>query len=698
MKRLLPLSALAIFTAMPAFAQQRSTERQSETYQASVTQDGLRRDAASVRAELFRVREQMRQLLPEDVATVDRAIQQLDSLSKDDMQRVIDTLRGASRPEALSGEAKALADALRDQGTISTSLKKLAVSLDARQSMEGLTGELHMLLERQVAARNELARLARRDPTPDRLHNHDHERWEVVNEDQRRVSEDLKLILPKIQRLASSLTGPAQERFVKAAGLAHDGKLTALADQAAAATAQGPFDQATGAQGSITSLLVAMETALDDSGRPADRLAALAEKLRKTLEQQQAVTTTIAAFHERQSVEHDTRKLQDTITDQIAVLKAEVQGLNAQAAAQLAAAQDATDAASLHYERMWEERPEAQQATRDAVSDLQAALQAVDKQIAALPKLTPTTAQELDAVLAALLRDTAQASAAAQRNAAAPLPADQQQALQRMVDELQQRALPVAPEAAQALNDAANDLHQPGAANQQAAAQQLARAQQALAQQQAALEGRTPGQQALAQAEALTARAQQELAQPEANLGSERTAPAAVNALDNVRQEVAAAQRVAAQAGAPAEALKDLAEAARDINQAQTDAAQVKLGQAQAEAKAGQQALARAQQGMAAARQAQAQQAAAMLAGQGRDAGQRQNDGGTPQGKGNGGGGKSGDNLAGAGEAGAPPQPVSGLSPQDRAAVAQLQNEKPPAEYLSEVQQYYKNIADGAGL
>ena len=701
MKRFLPFSALALLAATPALAQQGTTGRQSEAYQASVTQDGLRRDAASVRTELVNLREQMRELLPEDVATVDRAIQQLDSLSKEDMERVIQTLRGASQPTALTGEAKALADALREQGTISTSLKKLAVSLDARQSMEGIAEELSGLLQRQVAARDELLRISRKDPTPDRLHGHDHERWEVVNDDQHHLNEDLKLLLPKIERLASALTGPAQERFTKAVAVARDGKLAVLADQAAAGTAQGPFDQAANAQAGIVSVLVSMEAALSDA-KLAERLTALETKLKQTLEQQQTITALIATFHERQSVESDTKRLQMNLSDQTALLKAELQGLNAQAAGQLDAAQEATETASLHYERMWEERPEAQQSTRDTVADMQAAVQALDKQIASLPNRTPVSAQQLDAALAALQRDVGQAAAAAQNLAMATTPPtnpDQEKALAAAVADLQQRALTLSPDAAQELSNAAADLKQPGKPGEQAAAQQLATAQKALAQQQAALEGRTPGQLALAQAEAQAAQAQQALAQQQQNLDSDKTAADAVTGLDAARQEIANAQRTAAQAGAPADAQQALATAAQDIAQAQSDAAQTKLGQAQADAKAGQQALARAQQGMEAARQAQAQQAAsAMAANKGNDPGPRQTVGGTPQGQGNGGGGKSGDNLAGSGNSAERLAPVSGLTPKDREAVAQLQTEKPPAEFLSEVQQYYKNIADGAGL
>ena len=597
MKPFLLLASGLLAVSVAAAAE--PTARQSEAYQASVAQDGLRRDAASIRAELVRVRDQMREFLPDDVATVDLALRQLDSLSKEEMERVVLALRGASQPEALTGQARALADALHDQGSISTSLKKLAVNLEARQSMEGLAGEVSALLQRQVAARDELARLARKEPTPDRLHGHDHERWEAVNEDQRRVSEDTKLLLPQLERLADALSDGGQERFARAVSLARDGKLDEAAERAAQGSAQGPFPQAVEIQNGVVALLASMEAALADASNPAERLAALRAKLQETLAKQQEVTGLIAGFHERQSVEQQTKRLQTTLSDQIARLRAELGPLDAPAAAELQAAQDAAESASQHYERMWEERPEAQRSTRDASARLEAALQSVDKQIAALPERTPGAAAQLRRP--------------------------------------PRRARP-------------------------------------LAQAQAALN------------------------QPQADLGAEKTAARAVNGFDTARQGIADAQKAAAQAGAPTEAQQALAEAARDIEKARTDAATLKLGQAQADTKTGQAALARAGQAMAAARQAQARQPAASLPSQaGNDPGQRQK-GNSGQGQGNGGGGGTGDTLAGAGNASQPLEPVSGLNPQDRAAVVQLQNQKPPAEYTSDVEQYYKNIADAAGL
>lgn len=52
--------------------------------------------------------------------------------------------------------------------------------------------------------------------------------------------------------------------------------------------------------------------------------------------------------------------------------------------------------------------------------------------------------------------------------------------------------------------------------------------------------------------------------------------------------------------------------------------------------------------------------------------------------------------LNNAGPAGGNGQVVAGIKPKDRAAVSLLQKEKAPAEYQGMVQQYLKNLAEGA--
>jgi hypothetical protein len=144
---------------------------------------------------------------------------------------------------------------------------------------------------------------------------------------------------------------------------------------------------------------------------------------------------------------------------------------------------------------------------------------------------------------------------------------------------------------------------------------------------------------------------------------------------------------MAAAANAPAAAQQALARAGQAMAQAQMNAAGIRLPQAQAAAQAAQGAMAAARQGMADADRAIAEQAVPGTpqpppdATSGGNAASRQ--------------GVIGGHGAGHGE---PVQVVTGLSPHDRDAITQLQNEKPPQEFAPEVQQYYKNLANGAGL
>ena len=54
-----------------------------------MAQDALKKDMTTVQAELSSMREEMKEILPEDVALVDRAFKQIDSLSRNDMDTAI---------------------------------------------------------------------------------------------------------------------------------------------------------------------------------------------------------------------------------------------------------------------------------------------------------------------------------------------------------------------------------------------------------------------------------------------------------------------------------------------------------------------------------------------------------------------------------------------------------------------------------
>jgi len=682
-------TSLACALAIPAATAQEGADTQSEAYRASMTQSDVKRDAATIRAELIRLRDQMRQLMPDDVATVDRAIQKMQALSTEEMDGAIAALQEASRSKDAKGQVEKIAGALKQQGVVSTALKQLSVELQARETLASIASELSDLIRREVSVFQEIGRLGKIQQVPAELHSPRHrESYEVASEDQKGISADLKLLGRKIETLSKDFESDPHNGLVQAAAVAIAQKLPEEADKAQGLTASGPFNEAVVAQVKIIRTLVVMRQALAAGSDPLDRLRELSARLQRGSADQKEVVDAVMLIGERQDLTRNFKRMQASLGDEVVAVRFELEPLNGLAAVRLVYAQTAIDKALLNYVRMWEEHMDARVNTQESLKNIQSALQMLADQVARIEN-GPKTPAELAAQLDQLQREVAAAAVQQAQNARQPqTAAPQQQAMKERVDNLQERSLPISPEAAQTLAEAAGQLDTATPEAQMAAAQKLAEAAQELAKQKAQMA-------ALAQAQAQIEKAQELTEKAEENLQNNQT-PAAANALNAAKQEAQAAEKNAAQA-AP-EAAQAMAEAGKDLDQANQDAAQTKAQAAQAQAQAAADAMAKAQAGLAQA-MAKMPGMSQMAMGAGTQASEKfQGQGDNPQSKGNGGGGPSGDNLAGAGAAGGPVEILEGLTPQDRAAVTQLQNEKPPGEFVSEVQQYYKNIADGAGL
>ncbi|MGH8046226.1 MAG: hypothetical protein ACREKL_03185 [Chthoniobacterales bacterium] len=654
-------AAAAVLAATPiAFAD--DVDQQSEAYQASMTQSDVKRDAAAIQAQLIELRDQMRQLMPDNVALVDQAIGKMQNLSKDQMDTAISALQDASRSKDAKEQLTKMATAFKEQATVSTALRKLSVDLQARETMASLVSEISSLIRREVGASQEIRRLGAIQQMPKDLHGNHEERWQISNEDQKGVTADLKLLTRKIDTLAADMKDEPENGIAQAGTVAVTEKLAETGDQAESATTNGPFNDAVTAQAQVIKTLVAMQQALANGKDPLDRLRALAERLHRASNDQKSVVDAVMLIGDRQDLERDFKTMQSNLGDETVAIRYELEPLNNQAAGQLMPAENAIDKTLKNFNRMWEEHMDARINTQESLKNINLTLAMIEQMVAQAEASAPQTPAQLLAALDQLQREVAQA--AMQQAAVAKQPQvqpQQQAAMEARVESLQQRALPVSPEAAGLLGEAANQLPTATAAAQTSAAQSLAAAAQALAQQR--------------QEVAALAAAQAQLA-------------AADQALENA--DLAAAQQDSANAAQAAEAA-----AATEAAEAAADAA-AQAGQGNAEAAAASVAAAQAALGQAMAQtpgmggMAQAgTQVSEMMENQGPS---------NPDSKGNGGGGKAGDNLAGAGADTGPVQVLDGLQAKDRDAIAQLQSEKPPREFVPEVQQYYKNIADGAGL
>lgn len=677
---------IVLALACPAFAQD---GQQSEAYRASMAQGDVKRDAEAIQAELTALREQMRQLMPGDVATVDKAIEKLQALSRDEMGGAIGALQEASKSKDAKVQIEKIAGALKNQGVVSSGLKKLSVDLQARETIESIAKELSELVRREVSASFELARLGKIQQAPGDLRNRDGERYQVANEDQKGVTADLKLLGRKIENLAKEFEADPHNGLVQAAAVSIAERLPEKADHAAALSASGPLSQAVEAQTKVIRTLVAMQQALATGSEPLDRLRGLASRLERGATAQKEVMDAVMLIGERQDLDRNFKIMQASLGDDVGAVRFELEPLNGGAAGQLSSAGDAVDKALLNYRRMWEEHMDARVNTQEAHKQMLAALQVLKDQIARTEANQPQTPAQLTAALDQLQREVAQA--AMQQAQAARQPQQnpaQQQAMLAAVGNFQQRALPISPEAAALLGEAAANVSNPTPQAQMDAAVKLAEAARELAKQKAEVAALTQAEAQLAQVEAAIERAEQ-------NLETNQT-PQAANALAAALQAAQAAQQQAAQA-AP-EAAQAAAQANQNLVQAAQAAAQKNPQAAQAQTEAAAQAIAEAQAGLAQA-MAQTPGMSQMAMGAGTQVSENaEGRGKNPGSKANGNGGPSGDNLAGAGDKGGPVAVLEGLTPQDRSAVTQLQNEKPPREFVPEVQQYYKNLADGAGL
>lgn len=674
---------------LSAFAQE---TQQSEAYRASMAQSDVKRDTAAIEAGLIEIRDQMRQLMPEDVGTVDAAIRRIRELSREEMDAAVAALQEASRSTDAKLQTEKIAGALRNQSTVSTALKQLSVNLQAKESMASLAKELTNLVRRQVSTYLEIARLGRIHQVPEDLRNQHQERYQVANEDQKVISADLNLLLRKMDQIGKDFEGHPENALVQAAAVAVAGNLGNSADQATQLTTTGPFREVAPVQEQILRTLVKMQQELASENNPLDKLRAASARLKHAAEDQKEIVNAVQLIGERQDLKRDEKRLQASLGDEVVAVRFEIEPLNNLATDQLLATQEAIDKSLLNFIRMWEEHMDARVNTQEAQRTLDAAIVTLSNLIAQLEKDTPESLTALAAQLDQLQREVATAAMQQAQTARQPLmpQSPQIQAMRDRVNNFQQRAVAISPAAAGLLAAAANQVPTVTPAAQMEAAQKLAEASRELLKQKNEVAALAQAGSEIAQAEDLIEKAQE-------NLEDNKTAQA-TNQLKAALEKAAAAEK-ATKNSAP-EAAEALAEAGEELEKANMDAAQTKAEEAGEKAAAAAEALAKAEAGIqeAMARQpGMAQIAMKMGAGTEISA---ENQGNGPQidSEGNGGTGPTGDNLTGAGDIGGPVEVLTGLTPQDREAVAAFQSEKPPHEYLPAVQQYYKNIADGAGL
>lgn len=719
------LLALACAASSGAGAET-NAERQSDLYRNSVAQDGLRKDADAIHAQILSMRDEAARLAPGEVKLLEEAMRRLDEVTRGEMSRATEALQAASQSKDPAVQSEKLKAAARDQTAVREKLKRISADLSARQTLAKVVPSLLELLLRQCAAEAEVARIAQTKTDPARLVSEAmkdypiHERYRSITAEQDGIAEETAALVKRLEEIANKLPPEMSAAPARAAKAARDQALDKYADAAAKSLRGAPFQTVLDSQKAVERGLFAMIATL----QPIDqRLAFVLGELDDLLKMQTEIADGVAALPEKKPILPVVSQRQRDGCSRTMVLALALHDIAERALPPMENARDAMEKSAAVFEKN----------DKAAVPPLQKAvidnLTAVKETLAKLAsREAPATRQQLAQELARLSRETAQAAAEQKRAAPTPplppLTPEQKETLRNKVQDLQEQALKTDQDVAKALGAAAEKMKQPDAAPQQQAARDLAQLSQDLANRAAALNGQLPEQQALARMESQVAQTAKDLQAEQARMESGKQASAdAVNQLAALQPQIAAEQQAAAAARAPAETQAALSKAKQALQEAALNAAQTKMDAAKASAQRSQNALQQAQQNLTQAREAIAQTALPKDAsGQPMQPGANQQHGlsssqdpasALPQSdrvqpetaqagadiqtgddRQRGGGN---DRYTGRGAEGGPAQVVTGLQPKDREAITLLQGEKPPREFETQVQQYYKNLADGVG-
>ncbi|MEO5716546.1 MAG: hypothetical protein ABIT37_23915, partial [Luteolibacter sp.] len=322
LRRIPFFTACAAWLVLPAAFAQESADPQSELYQAGMTQGDVRRDAAAIEAQLVELRNQMRLLMPDDLAAVDQAIKKLQTLSAGEMADAMKALDAASRSK--DGAAK-ISEAMKSQGAASNELNKLAVDLKMRETLLGMDSSLTGLVRRQVAFNLETNRLGAIQQMPKDLHNSDGTRYKLAIEGQKTLGEDLKLLGKRLDTLAQDITDDSKNGLVLAAEVVKNRNLSGLTDRAQALMESGPLGAAATAQMEVIKTLVAMEQALAGSQDPLDRLRKFADRLQQAVGDQKSVVDAVMLIGDRQDLDRGFKQMQANLDEEIVTIQYELQ-------------------------------------------------------------------------------------------------------------------------------------------------------------------------------------------------------------------------------------------------------------------------------------------------------------------------------------------------------------------------------------
>jgi len=643
-------------------------------YQLSVAQQSLEQQVGGLERELAKLIVEMRRNSMEspELQTIQTNLNILKTVREQRMAKVAENLKAAAATGNADALQKASDAALADMQYISMELRSLSERIATTRNVQEIVARVENLLVRQRA---NLA-ISRRPSL-------------AVESSTLAIKEQtaLKDGFEETYRMGVDL--------VKEAQLA-DSPLAAMLKVAAATDVAGAANQAAEAiSRNLQQSLPAQTRFASGLGNMLDifkRNLGVTENAKQTEERLKNLVEEQKSLADSEAAPEEKAARQEELSAEVEALARDLRRMDASTTEPLMAAHELMKEAARSFEKDSGEAPKLAQAAAEALEEIRKGMQEqFDRNAEGL------TARDTAEALRELFQEAAELSSEHRKSMENPAAADLD-ALADKAAALQRDAQPIAPNAADALADA-HDQIKP---NPEAARKHLDQAMAEIGQQLNRMDQMARRDEAMTNAEAALAEAQEALGEGMAALEENAAEPA------QAAEAMQAASAEAAQAAAEAAPLSpQTAEAAKGAAaQAAESGNQAQKGDAEAAQAAAQQASAQLQEAgaqLAANREALQQQMARHFASatpqQPAPGMENQNMQGQLQESGM---PSTGDHtttldhtIAGSGVAAAEQFFTGELQPHEREALNLFRNENAPAQFSSETDNYMRNLAEG---
>ena len=484
----------------------------------TLLQQELRQDQIRISTErvgqLLRnvVQEYERNGLEGDDVDILRAIEKvLGKLSADQIQRVVELLRGARvSPDGKQATENALA-AFAGQKNVSLQLRQLLLEYQRQQAINQLAVAFALLANRQDGNLREAVDLEKRVRT-----NSTRPRdisLQLQHSEQDSLGAETKLLIVRLAKLTKEMDPVAEPRPKNALAHAEQGKLADTQNTATTDLKSGNLLSAAGNEKSSRDLLFDIARLLSPNRDKAEVIRQAILALEKTIaEQKQIIEQTKAADPKvAKTPTAEVEAKQGALADRTDSIRKDVEPVVAPAAEQLkeSVEKQLQANAALNKPATPDAKQQATEKQAEALEKMEAAKQTLEQQLAKMEREKP---QDKVASTKELLEQVQQLKKAEEaikketEKPAAELPkqAEKQAEVKNKTDEVKQKAAQTAPEAAKAIAEAARQMKK--------AEDQLAQNKQAPEPQQAAIDALSKAEQQLAEQLAQLEKAAQEKA------------------------------------------------------------------------------------------------------------------------------------------------------------------------------------------